>query len=70
MDIKELREKSDTELDRLLRDSRNKIREFRFKVAAKKMADVREIREIKKTVARILTLRKAKAAGTKPAARG
>jgi large subunit ribosomal protein L29 len=70
MDIKELREKSDTELDRLLRDSRNKIREFRFKVAAKKMADVREIREIKKTVARILTIRKAQAAGTKPAARG
>ena len=52
MDIKELREKSDTELDRLLRDYRNKIR------------------EIKKTVARILTLRKATAAGTKPAARG
>jgi len=70
MDIKELREKSDTELDRLLRDYRNKIREFRFRVAAKKMADVREIREIKKTVARILTLRKATAAGTKPAARG
>ncbi len=58
MTIKELREKSDVELDRLLANLRNKLRELRFKVTAKQLGGVRQIREAKKDIARILTLKK------------
>ena len=58
MKIKELREKSETELDRMLAESRNKIRDMRFKVAARQLTDVREIREARKTVAQILTVKR------------
>lgn len=64
MKLKELREKTAVELQRLLVESRNRLRELRFKLAAKQLADVREIRETRQTVARVLTLlgRKPKAA--------
>jgi large subunit ribosomal protein L29 len=58
MKISELREKSETELDRMLAESRNKIRDMRFKVAARQLNDVREIREARKTVAQILTVKR------------
>jgi ribosomal protein L29 len=56
MKISELREKTDLELDRLLAEYRNKVRDFRFKVAARQLGDVRDIRDAKKSVAQILTL--------------
>jgi ribosomal protein L29 len=55
MKIAELREKTDVELDRLLAENRDKVRDLRFKVAARQISDVRDIREAKKNVARILT---------------
>lgn len=55
MKITELKEKTDVELDRLLAENRNKVRDFRFKVAARQLSDVRDIREARKLVARILT---------------
>lgn len=55
MKITELREKTDVELDRLLADARDKVRDLRFKVAARQLSDVRDIRETRKIVARILT---------------
>ncbi len=58
MEIKELREKTDVELDRLLADLRNKTREHRFRIAAKQLTDVRDVRDVKKTIARILTLKR------------
>lgn len=61
MTIKELKEKTGPELEKLLVELRDKLRAARFKVASKQLADVREIREMKKTVARILTLRSAAA---------
>ncbi|MBN1585231.1 50S ribosomal protein L29 [Candidatus Uhrbacteria bacterium] len=64
MDIKELREKTPLELERLLVEARNRLREMRFKVAAKQLSDVREIRETRQTVARILTLIGQKTEGT------
>lgn len=59
MDIKELKDKTTKELDKLLADLREKLRVMRFKVASKQLTDVREIREVKKTIAQILTLKSA-----------
>jgi len=61
MKIKDLREKSDVELERMLSEFRNKVRELRFRIAAKQLGNIREIREAKRTIAQILTLKKAKA---------
>ena len=60
MKISELKEKSDIELDRLLSELRNRVRDLRFKVAARQLNDVREIREARKAVAQILTLKRSR----------
>lgn len=60
MKISELREKTDIELDRMLAEYRNKVRDLRFKVAARQLTDVREIRETRKAIAQILTLRRSR----------
>lgn len=56
MKTMELRQKSKSELEKLLQDSREKLRQLRFNLAAGKVKNVREIRLIKKDIARILTL--------------
>ena len=56
MKTKELREKTDAELSRLLAESRGMLRDFRFKEASRQLKDVRDIRERKRMVAQILTL--------------
>ena len=43
-------------MHKLLAETRDKLREMRFKDANKQLKNVREIREGKKTVAKILTL--------------
>ena len=58
MTIKELRQLSEIERIRLLQESRDKVRELRFKAARRELKNVREVRELKKTIARILTLLK------------
>jgi len=60
MKIAELREKQDNELDRMLAESRDKVRNLRFKVAARQLADVREIREARKTIAQVLTVKRSR----------
>jgi large subunit ribosomal protein L29 len=60
MKISELRDKSENELDRMLSELRNKVRDLRFRVASRQLTDVRDIREAKRTIARILTLKKSK----------
>jgi len=63
MKIKELKTKSDKELETMLTDSRLKLKDLRFKDASRQLKDVREIRETKQLVARVMTLinsRKAK----------
>ena len=60
MKISELKEKSDIELDRLLSELRNRVRDLRFKVASRQLNDVREIREARKAVAQILTLKRSR----------
>ena len=54
MKFKELKNKSEKELQKLLVDSREKLRELRFKSASDQLKNVREVRELKKTIARIL----------------
>ena len=60
MKTKELKLKSENELQHLLAESREKMREMRFKISQRQLKNIREAREIKKTIARILTLLKEK----------
>ena len=56
MDIKELKTKEISELHRLLAELRDKLRDLRFKDSNKQLKNVRDLRVIKKDIAKILTL--------------
>ncbi len=60
MNLEELRKKSKEELKKLLIDYRERLRNLKFDLAAGKVKNVREIRELKKDIARVLTLSKSK----------
>ena len=60
MDIKGLRKKSDAELQKILKQQREQVRDLRFKVSAKQHKDVRELRDARKSVAQTLTILKEK----------
>lgn len=62
MDKKEIKEKSEVELDRHVASEREKVRDLRFKDAAGQLKKVRDLRVAKKTVARLLTEKRARAA--------
>ena len=56
MRLKELREKTKTELGGLLKDKRESLRKFRFEMGHGKTKNTKEGRELKKDIARIHTL--------------
>lgn len=56
MKIAELKQKSKQELNRLLRESKEKLRVLNFDLQLKQSKNVRDIRKTKKLIARILTL--------------
>lgn len=56
MDIKTLRSKSKDALLQELEQTRTHLKELEFKTAANQLKQVREIRQTKTTIARILTL--------------
>ena len=56
MKIKEIKEKPISDLKALLGESQEKLRSLKFDLAAGKVKNVREIRSIKKGIARILTI--------------
>ncbi len=56
MKTDEFRQKTKEELRKLLKDNREKLRQLRFDLSAGKVKNVREIRKIKKDIARILTI--------------
>jgi len=60
MELKELRQKPESELHKLLALARENFRDLRFKIISKQHKDVREIRQVKKMIARILTVLKEK----------
>jgi large subunit ribosomal protein L29 len=55
MKIKEIKQKSKSELQKTLRELREKLRQLRFDLEAGKVKNIREVRTIKKDIARILT---------------
>lgn len=65
MKIKELRLLSKEELLKKIGDSKEKLRQLRFDLAAGKVKNVREIRQTKKIIARIKTLLNPKAQAPK-----
>ena len=56
MEYKELRQKVDGELQKILDENREKLRDMRFKIASKQLKNIREIRVVKKIIARIQTI--------------
>jgi ribosomal protein L29 len=58
MKIKEIREKNMEELKKLLNEKREAVRKSRFDIAAKQVKDIREMRNNKRDIARILTILK------------
>jgi len=65
MKIRELRQKSEKELQQVLVSLRDKLRELRFNLAGGKVKNIKEIHQTKKDIARILTLLKEKYAKSK-----
>ena len=60
MTTKELRAKSEKQFQNLLAESRDKLREMRFRVAQRQLKKVRDIRVVKKEIAQIMTILKEK----------
>ena len=56
MEIAELKQKPKEELLKILQDSRERLGQLKFDLSSGKVKNIREIRQIKKDVARILTL--------------
>ena len=54
--IKEIREKNQKELEKNLSELRNKLTKMKFDISGKQMKNHREIRKIKKDIAKILTV--------------
>lgn len=65
MKWKELQDKNENELNKLLAASREHLRELRFKTNNNQLKNVREIRIERKNISNILTLIKQKQSKTK-----
>ncbi|MDP2855704.1 MAG: 50S ribosomal protein L29 [bacterium] len=56
MKTKELQKLADSEFKKTLEQNQEKLRSLRFDLASGKVKNVREIRETRKTIARIYTI--------------
>jgi large subunit ribosomal protein L29 len=56
MKAEELRKKSKSDLEKILKEKKERLRNLRFGLVSGKIKNTREIRETKKDIARILTL--------------
>jgi len=56
MKVKELKQKTTSELQLLLKEDRAKLQQLRFDLASKKLKNINELRFIKREIARILTI--------------
>ena len=57
MKAKELKQKPRQELEMMLKEGREKLRQLKFDLASKKLKNTNEIGLIKKQIARILTIK-------------
>jgi len=57
-ELEQLRKRTKEELQKILQDNREKLRQLRFDLAAGKVKNIREIRKVKKEIAQILTILK------------
>lgn len=58
MKFDELKARSDVELQKLLAQSREELRDARFKASKNELKNIRSIRSVKERIARILTVLK------------
>lgn len=56
MKISELRQKTENDLNDIIDKDRERLRQLRFDLASGKVKNVREIRKMRKEIARVLTL--------------
>lgn len=56
MNAKEIRQKSNDELKDLIKATKKRLLEIRFDLEGKKLKNVKEIKNLKKDIARILTI--------------
>ncbi|KPJ57313.1 hypothetical protein AMJ49_01790 [Parcubacteria bacterium DG_74_2] len=56
MRASEIKKKKKEELERILKEKKVRLQKLRFDLSAGKLKNVREIRKIKKEIARILTI--------------
>lgn len=68
MKIAELRKLDNSKLNNALVDLRNKNRELRFSIANNQLKNVRELRVVKKDIAKVLTVLNEKRTGSEKAA--
>jgi len=66
MKMKELKDKTQESLEKLLQEKREKLRQLRFELSQDKLKNVSEIKNIKKNIARILTIITLKSKSQKP----
>ena len=66
MKIKELEDKTQESLEKLLQEKREKLRQLRFELSQDKLKNVSEIKNTKKDIARILTIITLKSKSQKP----
>jgi len=60
MKVKEIREKSELELQNLVRDNKEKLKKLRFSLANRQLKNTQEIRDAKVIIARAETILKEK----------
>ncbi len=56
MKIKELRQKKIADLHKLLKSNREELRSLRFSISSEQEKNVRKMRDVKKDIAKILTI--------------
>jgi large subunit ribosomal protein L29 len=56
MKVEDIRRKKEPELAKDLKDLREKLRDLKFNLASGKVKDIREVRAVKRDIARILTI--------------
>lgn len=62
MDKQDLKKMSITELEKELREKRQAARDLRFKISLSEHSQVRDLRKLKREIARIITMLKEKTA--------